>query len=81
MQQQLAVPGAPSDGVAFCAAPIAVPIVIGRKRGVNDPASARCTRPARPRWVVHATVSGFRVGLPMGALSVRKSVPGAQSLS
>ena len=81
MQQQLAVPGSLSDGVAFCAAPIAVPIVIGRKRGVNDPASARYTRPARPRGVVHATVSSVRVGIPIGALSVRKRVPGAKPFS
>ena len=79
MQQQLAVPGAPSDRVAFCAAPIAVPIEMVKEGWRERPRLGAMRASRAPRGVAHATVSGVRIGVPIEALSVRKTACRARS--
>ena len=50
----------------------AVPIEMGRNRGVSDPASARWTRPTRRSGVAHASVPGVRVRVIIRGAVIRK---------
>ena len=72
MQQQLAVPGSLSDGVAFCAAPIAVPIEMVKEGWRERPRLGAAHASRAPPGVAHATVSRVRVGVPNWGVVVRK---------
>ena len=79
MQQQLAVPGAPSDGVAFCAAPIAVPIEMVKEGWRERPRlGAMHASRAPPRGRSRHGVRCPRRCSDWGAVCPENCVPGAE---
>ena len=73
MQQRLAVRDAPLAGVAFCAAPIAVPIEMVKEGWRERPRLGAANASRAPRGVAHATVSRVRVSVPNWGVVVRKT--------